>query len=892
MSAGRLGEATGIATKKLLLRRIAPVLLALLGIAAPGPAGEGGQVILYEGSVWRGHITWMPAVRRGADGKVTPAREWNALGHTSPLPPDGWVTPEFDDSSWFLWREPREIKTRVDGSTHLYEMGQYGIQRSIYMGLRCFRGAFTVEDPAKVQDMTLSVAFRGGAVVYMNGQEFGRAFVPKGGKLSPDVAADDYPEDVDKKVDYKGLAKNPDEVKLLNGRIRTLEAKVPTAALRKGLNVLALELHRAPLKKESWNACGLVNIELRGNGAVAPAITRAKGLQVWNANALTTVSPFGGTAEVRTWAGGGALAQRFPLTWAPPHAPLGAIRLAGARNGVCGGQVVVSSDGPIRNLEAKVGNLAQTGGAGNIPAAAVQVRYQGYPSAFPLNLYKDPNTSLVDVLYDKPPTEVPVRAELHRADAPQGDNLGVFGQTCTDGGAVTPIWIKVHVPADAPAGEYTGTLTVTAAGAKATVVPVKLGVADWTLPQPGEFVTHMGVLHSPNTLAVYYKVPSWANDHFKLLEKTFAYAGELGGKVVFIPLVVNATWLQNDRSLVAWVKDGSGYKYDFNLFDRYMDLVQKHLKPEVVCLYVTDGSSGMSSIKGVSTPDGSVIPLPAYEPKPESVAFWKPVLAEVKDRLAKRGLGEAAMLGLLWEQNGGDKGTAAVNLFKEAAPGMKLVQLAHYGGQKGENNGVPYGYTMSVWGNKTPHKSKVFGCRDLPIKVAWHPRADAVWDIRFFGPRGAFRTIAERSVSDAIGLGPVGLDFWNLPGSGAREGAGAWNLGMCTQTTGALLAPGPDGPLSTVRFEQLREGLQECEARQFIEKALADPAGKAKLGEALAKRCRDVIDERAKFVDFASRGEWGLEGEGWQWFSASGWEERTLRLFACAGEVTRTLGEK
>ena len=233
-----------------------------------------------------------------------------------------------------------------------------------------------------------------------------------------------------------------------------------------------------------------------------------------------------------------------------------------------------------------------------------------------------------------------------------------------------------------------------------------------------------------------------------------------------------------------------------------------------------------------------------------------------------------------------------MELFKQAAPGMKLVQIAHYGGQKGEQYGVPFGYVMSVWGNKTPVRSKVFGCRDIPVKVAWHPRADAIWDIRFFGPRGAFRTIMERSVGDAIGLGPVGLDFWNLPKGGAMEGAGAWNLGMCTQTTGALLAPGPDGPVTTVRFEQLREGLEECEARQLIEKALADPAGKAKLGDALVKRCKDLIDERARYADFASRGEWGLEGEGWQWFSASGWEERTLKLFACAGDVSRALGGK
>lgn len=874
--------------KRMMLLMVA---LAAAGIglnAFAADSASGGQAILSEGSVWRGWITWMPAMNRATNGVMKPAGVWNGLQNTSEKPPADWIKPEFDDSAWFLWREPRDVKMLDDKTTRLYDQGQYGIQRSINMGLRCFRGAFKVDDPAKVIDLSLSVAVRGGVVAYMNGKEIGRAFVPKDASLAPDVAADDYPDEVDKNADYKGLAKNPAETRRLNGRIRALDVKVPAGALRKGDNILALEIHRAPLKKEHWNACGLVTVELRSGVAQVAATGRPKGLQVWNANALTTVTPYGGFAEVRTWAGGGALAQRFPLTWSTVNARLGTIRITGAKNGVFSGQVIVSCDSPIKGLEARISDLTQAAGRGKIAASAVQICYQGYPTAFPLSLDRDPNASLTDVLYEKPPADVPVRSETRGAVASQNTNLGGFSGAWVDGGAVVPVWVKVRVAAEAPAGDYAGTLTIRAQGVKDVAVPVKLQVADWVLPQPKDFVTHMGTMHSPDTLAAQYNLKVWSDEHVKLMEKTLAYAGEVGGKLVCVPLVASATWLHNDRSMVTFTKEGDGYKYDFKIFDLYMDLVQKHLKPEVVCLYVTDGG-GMSSIKGVSGADGSVIPVPPYEAKPESVAFWKPVIAEVKSRLTKRGLGDAAMLGLLWEQNGGDKGKTAVELFKEAAPGMKLIQIAHYGGQKGENNGVPYGYVMSVWGNNSPFKSKVFGARDIPIKVAWHPRADAIWDIRFFGPRGAFRTIMERSAGGTIGLGPVGFDFWNLPKSGAIEGAGAWNLGMCSQTTGAILAPGPEGPVSTVRFEMLRESLEECEARQVIEKALGDPASKAKLGDALAKRCRETIDERGKYVDFASRGEWGLEGEGWQWFSASNWEERSLKLYECAGEVTRAV---
>lgn len=48
------------------------------------------------------------------------------------------------------------------------------------------------------------------------------------------------------------------------------------------------------------------------------------------------------------------------------------------------------------------------------------------------------------------------------------------------------VWVQVTVPADAAAGEYRGTLRVSAAGRKLADVPVELHVADWALPDPAK----------------------------------------------------------------------------------------------------------------------------------------------------------------------------------------------------------------------------------------------------------------------------------------------------------------------------------------------------------------------------------------------------------------------
>jgi hypothetical protein len=65
-------------------------------------------------------------------------------------------------------------------------------------------------------------------------------------------------------------------------------------------------------------------------------------------------------------------------------------------------------------------------------------------------------------------------------------------------------------------------------------------------------------------------------------------------------------------------------------------------------------------------------------------------------------------------------------------------------------------------------------------------------------------------------------------------------------TTSDLLAPGPEGAVATVRFENAREGIEESEARVFLERALLDKD--KPLPENLAKRCQDLLDERREAI--------------------------------------------
>jgi hypothetical protein len=143
------------------------------------------------------------------------------------------------------------------------------------------------------------------------------------------------------------------------------------------------------------------------------------------------------------------------------------------------------------------------------------------------------------------------------------------------------------------------------------------------------------------------------------------------------------------------------------------------------------------------------------------------------------------------------------------------------------------------------------------------------------------------------GLGRIGGDFWDvlkdsrgrvrgsLAGRYPESYWGQLNLNYCISY---IMGRGVKGPVATVRYEALREGSQEVEARIYLEKFLLDDEAVASFGD-LAARCRSMLDERVRMCLDA-------EGEGQPWYISSDWAARTERLFGMASEVSKTLGRE
>jgi len=269
-------------------------------------------------------------------------------------------------------------------------------------------------------------------------------------------------------------------------------------------------------------------------------------------------------------------------------------------------------------------------------------------------------------------------------------------------------------------------------------------------------------------------------------------------------------------------------------------------------------------------------------------AFWKPVLEGMRNRLADRGLAGAMMVGVAGDSR---PTREAVEDLKALAPEARWVLNSH--GAAMSLHGQPVGYLADVWSSPSapdPAKKRLLGWTNPALRTTF-PRegSNTVGSIRLPSPPAHYRLAIEGMQAAGIhGMGRIGADFWpvvkdprgrtvDVLGRYPESGWGQLNL---RNSFAYVLGPGPDGPVATVRFEMIREGVQEAEARICIEKALANPALRQKLGEDRAAALQGFLDQRTRDILRAKAGS----DCAWLWY-ASLIQERSDQLYAAAAEV-------
>ena len=868
---------------------------------------------------WRNHVT----VEVEYNSFARKNRVFISAGGSTQPPADGWRAPAFDDSTWPHLRKPDGV-----GSPALYTVGdpeRNGWLRGVFL-----RFHFELPDPAAAGALSLSADYIGGLRAFVNGEEVARGHLPAG-EVDANTLADEYPADAytetfaemspNEKTRFKGKEPPPAQVmgsageltpvgsRLYKLRNRTVDAIViPAKLLRKGTNVLAIELCAAPLHPyvlkqwfgyrdvidRQWEHARLSHLELRcASPGVPSSMSRPKGPQVWTEDLNRRV---------------------FAPEYLEPGAAPGAIRLVGGRNGTYSAQVVVGTDKELAGVKLTASELKSPAG-GTLPIRSIKIlgmKPQPMGDISSLGEGRIVGNKMIEIgggnsLYgdwSAPKTRAlvcfsPETLNNKDASAAALNRLDYFDWIAAalperiPANTCRPYWLSVKVPADAVPGLYTGSVRVEGPNVQAATLPLEMQVLDWKVPDPHDFQTIVAIEQSPYGVAKQYKTPLWSTKHWELIEASLRQLARAGNGLWLVPVLRETEFGNRDDSMIKWTrkKDGS-LAFDYATLDRYLDLIVKNCgTPRVISFVVMHGFTAPVEVQLFDEASGKTDRLNLGPDAPGREKNWQPFANALYNHMVSKGLEQAMSWGYGWDQDG-DPGLKP--MLRRFVPqvywncGSHDANVAVYGGMPDISSpfyvGSPFG--ARAWDGKVDagaaeYYKVVENIQSFLIgaesQKGWKvhdqillctPRTDCgAIVVNGSSTPWAFRIFPERAIFTGYrGTGRMGGDYWALSYfDGCRHSGGAPGFSIMK-----CLWPGPDGAESSARFEAMIEGLQELEARIFVEQALDR-------GTLPPEQARHVAEQLSRH--FKGTFALGLD-----------WQARSKAMYQLASEVAASTG--
>lgn len=449
------------------------------------------------------------------------------------------------------------------------------------------------------------------------------------------------------------------------------------------------------------------------------------------------------------------------------------VDIALARGEVEAGQVIIAPlDRKLERVRASVSSLVSPEGS-VLPDSAVDLAVVGY-------VHTD---SAVDLFY-----------EVARTGWFPDPILPFREAFDLDRDRVQSLWLTVRAPAGQPAGTYEGRITVSPENAEARAIPVRVRVFDFTLPVERSLPVTAGVF--PERIQTIYG-DAW-NDEVRWRYSDFLLAHRLNYDNPYREHEQPPSPEEVGR-LLAGGQDAWGLRF------------------------IRQPGEGFSDVG----PDSAV-----YD------AYLEEAVAEAKAALAVLRQAGAEELAYIYiydevrEQHWDMLRTVAERLHEEL-PGVPVMTSA-FDPEFGHTSGLDQ--VVDVWvgiishfrtpeGRAKAEQARADGARVIWYTTIWPPRPYPNFFIEYeaIEARLLMGAMTQKFRPDGFGYWAINWWFgnkdqklltsgpytdWNPLVSGNAHGEGSW------------IYAGPEGPITSIRLENFRDGLEDYEYYQLLAAAI------------------------------------------------------------------------
>lgn len=410
---------------------------------------------------------------------------------------------------------------------------------------------------------------------------------------------------------------------------------------------------------------------------------------------------------------------------------------------------------------------------------------------------------------------------------------------------VQPIWLSIKIPSNAKQGDYVATVTVKADKTYQLKLTVK--VIDRTLPAPSQWSFNLDFWQHPAAVARVHNVELWSDAHFDLMRKYYTMLADAGQKNITAS-IVDEPWghqtYDDYPSLVKWTKkkDGS-WMYDYSLFDKYISFVMScGINQRINCYSMVPWKIAFQYYDenlGKNTTFTGAIGSDEYN------VFWTSMLKDFTKHLKQKGW--FSITAIAMDERPMPAMQSVIKLLKQIDPEWKITLAGEYHPEIEQDI---FDYCIASYHSfpdsilkKRQQQGKLstwYTCcvEKYPNGFTFSPAAEHVWLGWYTAAknmdgylRWAYNSWPKEPLEDSrFTAWPAGDTFQVYP-----------------------------GPLSSIRFEKLIEGIQDFEKIKILKEEFKKE-GKEKEAKALdavllqfeiaelSKQSADEMVAKAKYI--------------------------------------------
>lgn len=391
--------------------------------------------------------------------------------------------------------------------------------------------------------------------------------------------------------------------------------------------------------------------------------------------------------------------------------------------------------------------------------------------------------------------------------------MNILPQTCR------PIWVTIDVPADAVPGIYTSSLQLFADGNENQTFTFELEVLPQTLPPATEWAFHLDLWQNPYSVARVAGVEPWSKKHWAALKPMMKMLADAGQKVITATLNKRPWNGQTEDafdSMIAWTKKTDGtWTYDFTVFDNWVQfMMDLGISRQINCYSMVPWGNFLFYLDEAIGKEVRVAAAPGTK---EYAELWTPFLKEFVKHLDEKGWREITCIAM--DERAPEEMTAMLKLLGETAPGIGVALADNHKSYKLYPDQLTD--LCVAHGAVVDEEDRIYRAEKGYVTTWYVCCADEFPNVFTFSEpaEGAF-----------IGWYTIAADFDGF----LRWAYNSWvkepllDSRFGTWPAGDTYIVYPDGR-SSIRFERLREGIQDAEKIRILREQLQNDSSEEAL---------------------------------------------------------------